>query len=403
MKYTNMCILIILLLCSCDAKISEEHVSEVVYTEGLEYVLNETKTGYYVSNGSNLDTIVNVPPYYNDLPIVGVGFQGFSQTALCVEFEQINLPDSVEDIAESAFWGCEKLDSFTFPKSLKTIGMMAFSYCTSLKEVILPEGLKKVEDYAFSGLESLEKISFPDTLEYIGVFGIENLENKLAISNMNNDGYYFGNNNNPYMILSAIDVKDKEFTVNEKCKFFNISKIYEGNEKLEVIKLSKNVRFLNSTIKFADLKMISGECLIKYISPYTFTNSTNLEEIPSLKYCEVIGRSAFENCSSLTGEIDLSSICDLDFYAFSNCNKITKVILKGKLKVIKPQVFKKCVNLETIYISKNIDNIMLDAFSDCNNLKTIYYEGSEDDWKLINIDTSNLKYINNANIIYNSF
>ena len=153
---------------------------------------------------------------------------------------------------------------------------------------------------------------------------------------------------------------------------------------------------------FSDLKEISGECMIKYIYPYTFAKSSKLEVIPSLKYCEVIGRSAFENCSSLIGEIDLSSISDLDFDAFSNCKSITKVILGGDLKVIKSYVFRNCANLETIYISQNIDNIMLDAFSGCDNLKTIYYEGSEDDWKLINIDSSNLQYINNAKINYNS-
>ena len=60
---------------------------EMKYTEDLSYTLNDEGTGYYVSNGTNVDTIVYVPSFHNDLPVVGVDYNGFSYWGHQIEFE----------------------------------------------------------------------------------------------------------------------------------------------------------------------------------------------------------------------------------------------------------------------------------------------------------------------------
>ena len=55
-------VLIFSLLCVSCEKPSEQ-TQETYYTEGLEYQYSEEQNGYFVSNGTNTDDIVNVAPY----------------------------------------------------------------------------------------------------------------------------------------------------------------------------------------------------------------------------------------------------------------------------------------------------------------------------------------------------
>ena len=85
------------------------------------------------------------------------------------QIREITIPDSVTEIADSAFSGCSDLRSVTFgkhsrlekigqnafahtglevftaPPSLRTISQAAFYECGSLKLVILNEGLEVLE------------------------------------------------------------------------------------------------------------------------------------------------------------------------------------------------------------------------------------------------------------------
>lgn len=60
------------------------------------------------------------------------------------------VPDGVEEIADYAFLGMEKLESVEFADSVHTIGIQAFFDCTNYTEVILGDGVKNIEAGAFA-------------------------------------------------------------------------------------------------------------------------------------------------------------------------------------------------------------------------------------------------------------
>ena len=78
------------------------------------------------------------------------------------------LPDSVTDIADSAFWSCESLQEAVLPQSVVRIGKDAFGWCKSLKKLVLPEGITRIEEDTFQYCSALTEVVIPKSVTYIG-------------------------------------------------------------------------------------------------------------------------------------------------------------------------------------------------------------------------------------------
>ena len=91
--------------------------------------------------------------------------------------------------------------------------------------------------------------------------------------------------------------------------------------------------------------------------------------IPSkIEGCPVtkIGQGSFEDCSGLTIVTIPDSVTDIGAYAFEGCT-----------------------GLESVMIPDSVTSICASAFYKCSNLKDVYYNGTENRWSSINIDSDN--------------
>ena len=79
----------------------------------------------------------------------------------------IKLPESLEEIGDFAFSGCD-LGDLILPDGLRSIGPYAFSYCRGITELTIPDSVISIGDYAFSGCKNLKDISIPDSELTIG-------------------------------------------------------------------------------------------------------------------------------------------------------------------------------------------------------------------------------------------
>lgn len=74
------------------------------------------------------------------------------------------LPEGMEKISGSTFYGCEKLKEVDLPDSLITIGEYAFSK-TAVEKIVLPPNLAILEEGAFSDCKSLKDVYFPANID----------------------------------------------------------------------------------------------------------------------------------------------------------------------------------------------------------------------------------------------
>ena len=255
------------------------------YTEGLRFGTGKTEVSVHYSEYVT-DTEIYIPDTYCGLPVKGIygAFEGYENItrvripdtvndiggsafkgckslkeitlpdglahlgteafAGCASLESVTVPETVEEILNAftgctnlksidikcksfriyygAFEGCESLESIVISGGVENIYDRAFKGCKNLKELVLPEGVGFIGKDAFAGCASLEKISLSDGLKDLraGVFdGCEKLT-----YNENANGYYVGNDKNPYLVLVKVkDVAAAEFIINADCRF-----IYDG-------------------------------------------------------------------------------------------------------------------------------------------------------------------------------
>lgn len=94
---------------------------------------------------------------------------------------EVEIPDSVTEIGEFAFFGCTCLKKIILPKSLLRIQAGAFSGCSQLKELILSENIRSIGYFpesetkqcmpdigVFNGCAALKELMIPESLREIG-------------------------------------------------------------------------------------------------------------------------------------------------------------------------------------------------------------------------------------------
>ena len=108
--------------------------------------------------------------------IVPEGIQSITRNAFDNRhLASIQLPDSLKEIGDYAFSGCDKLKSIVLPVSLEAIGERAFSDCTSLGEVKLSKRLQQIGDYCFDDC-AIQYIDIPESVMEIGAFAFHECE-----------------------------------------------------------------------------------------------------------------------------------------------------------------------------------------------------------------------------------
>ncbi len=271
----------------------------------------------------------------------------------------------VTEISLYSFAGCEGITSVSMPDSVRKIGQAAFSDCTALTKITIGSGVTEILNNAFFGCTSLAEVKV-------------SADNKVYVSDEN--GVLYNKDKTELLVYPAA----------------NSAKIYTVAENVEAIADntfagSKNV-----------VTVVMGDN-IKTIGNNAFLGSRSLETVFIGKGVKTIGADVFEGCNKLTG-INVNTAneayCSDENGVLYNkaktqimkyptgSNKSEFKIVEG-IEKINILAFANCISLEKIIISKTVKNIDASAFYGCTSIAEVNYEGSEAEWKEINIGANN--------------
>lgn len=287
----------------------------------------------------------------------------------------------VTSIGENAFRKCGGLTSISAPNVTET-GPWSFYECSSLKSVNLPN-VTSIDEYAFSDCWSLSSVDFPSVTS-IGMqaFCVCPLTSvSLGEVTIIGDQAFVG-----CMSLKTLELRqsDPNITIGEDV-FKGVNDLgdltlvvpskkavaaYKGNASWSNMGLGKIVS--SSVIVDGIEYFITGEKSVEVVG-YENGFSSDLV-LDSVKIDESwykvtsIGRSAFEECSSLTS-ISAPNVTSVEELVFVGCKSLTSADLP-KVTEIPYGLFINDENLRSVSLGEvmSIDSFV---FSSANNLDTL--------------------------------
>ena len=392
-----------------------------VASEGLTYQLDAQGNGYIVTGmGTCTDTRLVIPSTYNGLPVISIAKGAFQAKTPPVEEQpdstkpdknkkekkeglvlpartlsiptfladlhlladtlpdieeesasstpteetpeanitEIVIPDSVMDIGDEAFYGCEALATFDVSNLINLIGTDAFKdtayyldeanwtgdalyleeYLVEVRPTVsgewtVREGTVNIASNAFEGCTGITAVSFPSSLRFVGnmaFFGCTGIsEIDLAIP-----GIQVGNN------------------AFEGCTALTTVKI-ATNDTPNAPPVKSNLGIRNDQVD--EVFMPGGG------TEFAFDPTAD----PELIYSATIGNCAFEDCTALTSVTLGSNIGHVGYGAFAGCTALTFMDL-SMITANTPDVV-----VVTPGYNHRFHMSLMQVFSNCTSLKEV--------------------------------
>ena len=111
-----------------------------------------TITGYK----NELVESITIPEYIDGYIVRRIGYGAFDGFTY---IKEINIPNSVTNIGDEAFWNCKSLTKIKIPDSVIIIYDNAFGRCISLKEINIPNSVTTIGKFIFRACFSLTEIN----------------------------------------------------------------------------------------------------------------------------------------------------------------------------------------------------------------------------------------------------
>lgn len=445
--YVLLAVLILassLLIVSCDKGGDDKNNQgdfEIKGSNGLAYTLSKDLKYYIVTGiGSCTDKNIVIPAMYQGKPVRAIAEGAFavsdSSAALAksvrkakkvnlapsdydnfedetlAKIESVEIADTVLEIGDSAFEGCESLEKIEVSDLITMIGTDAFkdtafyldednwtdgvlyleNYLVEAKKdvtsVTVREGTLNIADNAFYECKYLVSIDFGKDIQIIGKKAFYGCY-ELKSVNLGVSGIYIGESAFEHCIeLESVvvgnDVLPTELSAEDK-EALNCISTSEDAE-------ANGVNGSSITIKLASMTHLVGEddsnfVYASCISKNAFYGCISLTGITIGANVKSIGMSAFGKCTALT-DVSLASMiatreltepfihrdgytCEITSLSsvFEGCTSLVNVTLPQNIRNING-TFKNCTALESFVVPEGIINIR-HAFEGCTSLSSV--------------------------------
>lgn len=323
--------------------------------DGFKYTISDgevTITGY---SGDATDVVIpNEIGGCSVTSIIGSHYTKNFENAVSIE-----IPNSVREINDYAFFNCENLTSVIIPDSVIVVGFCAFSQCDSLSSISIPSSVLSIDEMAFADCDILKDIYFSEGLITVGERAFWNcvsLENIIIPNSATSIGdYAFSECNN----LKSVALP-KRITAIGNYVFENCTELIDINFGDSVTSIGNYAFFNCSTLHY--LSIPNG---VINIGDSAFAQCDNLSSITFPATIKYIGNSAFYSCDNLNNVLIPNSVTEIGNSAFAYCTGLTNIILPDSITSISDMIFLECRNLLNINIPNGIVSIGSSAFSYC--------------------------------------
>lgn len=346
-------------------------------------------------------------------------FFGDYAFANCENLFSVSLAQRTIELSSGMFSGCKSLKILSIPQSVTKIGSLAFESCSSLTDLSIPNTVTHIGSSVFRGCTSLEELTLPfigysvesskyDTLA--NMFGLntgESTPNTLKSITLN------GGTISPHAFKNCIYIE--EISLGDGVATFSpASSPFSSCTSLRYIKLGTGLQGLSNKT-FAGLEEISAT--VELLDPSLDINLSmighidhlilhNLEHNAGLDGTSIFSKHGINSVKEVTvksGKINQyvfrsgknlekvtvnDGVSGIDSYSFYSIASLNEVHLGKDVTYINSYAFRKCTNLKAVYLTNSVTKISDLAFGGCENLTDIYFNGTREEWELIEKESS---------------
>ena len=385
----------------------------IEYTD-CTYELSYDGTAKIVKYNKNDKSLVSLPRVVKDegfdYVVTKIDKEAFARHN---ELELIEFPEKLELIDEYAFYECRGLKYIILPSKIKSIGSYAFYNSSYIDFIYLPKSIEKISNNTFFDLdhavciteqttlygydntyrtiswvhclsiyyEEIFYLNFGEMRTIKSVSGLFFEDNKVyALCDAYEENYETGKkhaelvhdySNNNKVTIGSKNINGYELTAIVYAAYYN-------NNSLLKIKIDSNIDYLGGRA-FENCKNLENVELSKSINTImqdTFRDCESLKKVDSLKYVQLVEKYAFANCISLN-DVYLDSINVIGESAFENCSSATRLtigVIQSSYATpittinISTHAFYGCSSLTRLNLPISVENIGIDAFAGCPKL-----------------------------------
>ena len=121
----------------------------------------------YEKQGIDLDIHIEIPAYYNDIPVLQIDNEVFYFTSnFLPPIESIKLNEGLKSIGTRAF-KCSSIKEIIIPNSVEGSLYNVFDSCKLLETVIVGNGVELIDGYCFSGCDKLKYVKLGSSVKEI--------------------------------------------------------------------------------------------------------------------------------------------------------------------------------------------------------------------------------------------
>lgn len=319
--------------------------------------VTEIKEGAFYKSGL---TSVVIP---DGVKIIGrEAFRG------CVDLSSVTIGSSVTGIQEGAFENDEKLTSIVIPDSVTIIGSKAFLGCTALNSVTLSKRLESLYNGAFQDCKALIEIEIPKSLKetnrWNDDYGI------FKNSGLKKVTFEPGRTEIPEAMF-ALCGSIEEITIPDTVTVIKPYAFYKSGITKITIPNSVEEIGRNAFYECTSLEEVTLGNGLKTIRGYAFALSSSLKSIVIPESVTTLEPNTFAACYALTEATVNADIEKLPNEFFYNCTGLQTVVLSDHIKTINNSAFEKCEKLTSVTLPAKLDTIGNYTFKGCKALETI--------------------------------
>lgn len=277
----------------------------------------------------------------------------------------------IDTRSNSLIVGCS---TTKIPNSVNSIGNSAFFGCTNLINIDIPNSVTSICDYAFYGCKQLTGVNIPNSVSFIGQRAFHGCKNLTTIT-IDKDNIVYDSRENCNAIIETA-TNSLIIGCNSTIIPISVTSIHEyafyGSDLDKIIIPNSITLIPNHTFEECrNLRSITLPNSITEIGDFAFDNCRNLTDLNIPDSVTLIGDFAFNGCNGLTSIIIPNSVAYIGKYAFNACYGLERITISNLLSTIEPYTFGSCSSLTSIIIPNSVSIIQDSAFWDCSGLTNL--------------------------------